>query len=76
MNLRKWAFFSLLRLRGQPVGEYYNNFLYKYQNGISPDVTRIRLIKLLKHCEQQVPYYSKIIKEFEDYLPEHPNWKK
>lgn len=63
MNWRKRFYFSLVGLRGQPLGKYYEEFVYEYQKGTSPDATQKQLIRLLRHCERNVPYYSKIIKK-------------
>lgn len=61
MNFRKWLYFFLVRLRGQPLGKNYARYLHEYRFGIPSDTTQILLTKLLDHCRQQVPYYSKIM---------------
>jgi len=63
MNIRKWLLFSLVGLRGQSLGKYYERYLYEFQTGIPPDTSQRSLLNLFQHCEQYVPYYSRIIKE-------------
>ena len=63
MNYRKWLLFSIFGIRGIRIGKYYNKYTYEFQNGIAPDTTRKLLAQLLQHCQQNVPYYSKIMDE-------------
>jgi phenylacetate-CoA ligase len=63
MNLRQELYFSLVNLRGQPLGRYYHRYLEQYQNGIPADTTRQSLARLLQHCEQAVPYYAEVIRQ-------------
>ncbi len=61
MNIRKWSFFSLFSLRGQPMGRYYHQFLKEERNGIPADTTKQLLTELLAHCEKHVPYYAELM---------------
>lgn len=62
MNLRESSYFTLTKLRGFALGKYYRRFCQEDQNGIPIDTTKKRLIRLLKHCKQSVPYYAEIMK--------------
>jgi phenylacetate-CoA ligase len=66
INFRKWLYFTLLQLRGHPAGALYNRYLKELQKGISADTTKSQLIRLLSHCKESVPYYSRIISEMGD----------
>ena len=72
MNLRKWLYFALVRLRGQPLGTYYEHLLREYRDGIPPDTTRKLLIQLLAHCRQSVPYYAEVMRDLGDSFYEDP----
>lgn len=72
MNLRKWLYFALVRLRGQPLGAYYERFLRENQNGIPPDTTSKLLTRLLLHCRQAVPYYAEVMRGMGDSFHDDP----
>jgi phenylacetate-CoA ligase len=63
MNLRQWLYFTLVGLRGQPLGSYYHRYLEEYQNGIAQDTTRQSLVQLFQHCAHAVPFYAAIIQK-------------
>jgi hypothetical protein len=63
MNFRKWLYFSLVGLRGQPLGKYYHKYLNEFQASIPPDTTQAMLMRLFQHCKQNVHYYSNIMKK-------------
>lgn len=65
MNLRKWLLFSLVSMRGQHLGEYYEKFLYEARTQVPKDTTYNSLINLFHHCEKNVPYYSRIMSGIE-----------
>jgi len=79
-SFRKWLYFTLLALRGQPLGAYYERFVREDQKGISPDTTKELLIRLLDHCQRSVPYYAEVMhragntyhKDPEEYLQRLP----
>jgi phenylacetate-CoA ligase len=72
MNFRKFLYFSLLRLRGQPEGSYYKRYLHETMNGIPPDTSKRLLVELLAYCRQSVPYYSEVIRDVGDTFYEDP----
>jgi phenylacetate-CoA ligase len=72
MNLRKWLYFTLVGLRGQPLGAYYNRFLREAENGIPADTTRRLLVQLLTHCRQSVPYYAQLMRDVGNAFHEDP----
>ena len=72
MNLRKAAYFGLLRLRGQALGSSYERILQEDREGIPPDTTRRALVSLLSHCKQNVPYYSRLMQAAGDSYREDP----
>ncbi len=72
MNFRKWMYFSLVRLRGQPLGMCYHQYLHEYNIGISPDLHKMLLIKLIEHCKHHVPYYARIIESMGDEFNNNP----
>ena len=61
MNLRQSLYFTLVRLRGQPLGMYYRRYLREEQHGIPADTIKRLLVQLLTHCQQSVPYYAEIM---------------
>jgi phenylacetate-CoA ligase len=62
MSVREDIYFFALRFgRGIKIGQYYDKIVLEDQNGIPPDTTNRLLIQLLTHCQQHVPFYSKII---------------
>jgi phenylacetate-CoA ligase len=64
VNIRKSIYFFLLKeFRGINAGDLYDQYWQEDQNGISPDTTKNLLIKLLKHCQEHVPYYARIMDE-------------
>lgn len=80
MNIRKWLLFSLVSLRGQALGKYYEQYLSEVETEIPRDATNKSLINLFRHCEESVPYYSSIIRNIDksynadpvDYLKNFP----
>jgi phenylacetate-CoA ligase len=72
MNLRKWLYFTLNRLRGEREGTYYERYVREDQDGILPDTTRKLLVQLLEHCQRSVPYYREIIARLGNSFHEDP----
>ncbi len=72
MNLRKAAYFWLLRLRGQALGSTYERFLQEDQEGIPPDTTRRSLVQLLSHSQRRVPYYAQAMRGLDDSYQDDP----
>jgi hypothetical protein len=72
MNLRQEAYFTLVGLRGQPLGHYYRRMVQEDQKGIPPDTTKKLLIQLLTHCRQSVPYYAEIMRNIGDSFQDDP----
>jgi phenylacetate-CoA ligase len=62
-NFRKWLYFTLVGLRGQPLGSYYEQFLQEDRNGIPSDISEKLLVKLFDHCERSVPYYAEVMRQ-------------
>lgn len=72
MNLRKAAYFTLLRLRGQELGANYKHFLRQDRDGIPPDTSQRLLVQLLTHCQQSVPYYTEVMRNVGGSFQEEP----
>jgi phenylacetate-CoA ligase len=60
-RIRKWLYFSMVGLRGQTLGFFYERFLREYQHGIPSDTSEKLLIQLFEHCRLSVPYYAEIM---------------
>ena len=73
MNIRKQTYFFLLRvIRGIQVGHYYDLYWREDQNGIPPHTTENYLEQMLTHCQKNVPYYAKLMKDLGDSYHEDP----
>jgi phenylacetate-CoA ligase len=72
MNLRRALYFTLFRLRGLPLGSWYERFLREECDGIPPDTTRRLLVRLLEHCERSVPYYADVMRRIGGSYHEDP----
>lgn len=72
MNIRKWLYFTLLRVRGERIGTHYDRYIREDRNGISTDTTRKQLIQMLEHCQKNVPYYREIINRLGNNFYEDP----
>jgi phenylacetate-CoA ligase len=72
MNVRKFAYFTLLTLRGQALGAHYKRYLREYRDGIPHDTTRKLLVQLLDHCKQSAPYYGEVMQRIGDSYREDP----
>ncbi|OGP57439.1 MAG: hypothetical protein A2162_08620 [Deltaproteobacteria bacterium RBG_13_52_11b] len=72
MNLRKVAYFSLSRLRGFPLSNYYERFLREERDRIPSDTSRKLLVRLLEHCKQSVPYYAKVMHNIGNFFCDDP----
>jgi len=62
-NFRKWLYFTLVGLRGQPLGSYYEHFLQEDRSGVPRDTTERLLVQLFDHCERSVPYYAEVMRQ-------------
>lgn len=71
-RLRETLYFLLFALRGYPIGSTYQQFHSQYRKGIPPDLLKNRLIKLLDHARNHVPYYAAIIGKMGDGFHENP----
>ncbi len=71
-NLRKWLYFVLFALRGQPVGDYYRRMLSEVRNGIPADTRTRALMQMLTHCQHHVPYYAQVMDRAGDAFEEDP----
>jgi phenylacetate-CoA ligase len=63
MNLRKSSYFALMNLRGFKLGAYYQRFWREDHEGIPSETTKTRLLRMLAHCKQFVPYYASIMRD-------------
>jgi phenylacetate-CoA ligase len=66
INLRGAVYFAYLGMRGSAIPRYYREYLDLDSRGPSPDMSRQFLARLLRHCREQVPYYSGILKDLPD----------
>ncbi len=57
MNLRQEIYFTLVALRGQPLGKYYRQIYNETKRGIAPDITKKLLVEMLDHCNNAFLYY-------------------
>ena len=71
-RLRKWAVFQIYKTRGQDIGKVFRILQSDVQNGIPPDTAKNRLIAMLDHSRNHVPYYRSIIRELGDSYREDP----
>ena len=71
-KLRKWLYFALMSLRGQPIGAHYQRYVHEDRHGIPPDTTRRQLIRLLSHCQQNVPSYAGLMRTLGGSFQEDP----
>jgi len=66
--LRKRIYFFILHaIRGLRSGYFYDLYWQEDQKGIPPDTTEKLLVRLLEHCQKNVPYYAGIMKEMGDF---------
>lgn len=72
MNWRAAAYLTLVGLRGQPLGANYYRYQEEDRKGIPAETTRGLLIKLLEHCQRNVPYYASIIAQQGDWYRDDP----
>ena len=70
--LRRWLYFTLVGLRGQPLGHYYRRYVREERDGIPADTTRRLLVQLLTHCKHSVPFYAEAMRRAGDSFEEHP----
>ncbi len=61
MNIRKTAYYGAHRLIGSSLGQVYEAYRRDDSTRVPLDTAERSLIKLLNHCEQNVPYYSNVI---------------
>lgn len=66
MNLRGWAYFAFIGLRGSRVPRYYREFLDRDARGPTPEAGLAALSGLLRHCKERVPHYAELLRD----LPE------
>lgn len=61
LNARKALYFGAHRVIGSSLGTVYEQYFNEDVQGVSQDVANQSLVKLLNHCERNVPYYSNAI---------------
>src|SRR5258705_7885117 len=61
MNWRKPAYLAYASLRGYRFPSLLRRYLAEYSVGIDPKTMPVALSRLLPHCQQQVPYYTKLL---------------
>lgn len=72
LNVRKFLYVTLFRLRGIEMAGHYQRFL-KASQLPDPSITvNPSLVSLLDYCKENVPYYSRIIKERGDSYKNDP----
>jgi len=71
-NPRKGLYFTLVGLRGQPLGRYYEQFVREEREGIPPHTTDQLLVRLLQHCQRHVPYYAGAMRSLGDSFHADP----
>ncbi len=69
---RRSLYYSLYAIKGVPVRKYYRQYVKEEKNGVSDESFKKDLINLLDHCNQFVPYYSKIIKKINKPYTDDP----
>ncbi|MEZ4673801.1 MAG: hypothetical protein R2932_06090 [Caldilineaceae bacterium] len=68
MNVRKSLYYGAHRVVGRSLGNRYEEYCRADELGVSTDATAQALVRLLDHCTDHVPYYAKMMANFEqDY---------
>lgn len=64
MNIREALYYSSHRLFvGSSIGNVYKQYYREDRQGVPRERTRRLLVNILRHCEQNVPYYADLIAE-------------
>jgi phenylacetate-CoA ligase len=72
MSIKKAAYYGAHRLIGSSLGQVYEAYLKEDSTELPLDTVERSLTKLLTHCEQNVPYYSAIMREIDDAYRQEP----
>lgn len=74
MNLKKHIYFTLNTLRGFRYPQIYRDVIKEEKSVIASHITRNRLVKILHHCQNSVPYYTKLMNDIgcEKLLEQNP----
>ncbi len=63
MNLRGWLYSKYSSFQGREYSVIFDKFSQEIHSGIHPEITQIKLKKILNHCQENVPYYTQIIEQ-------------
>ena len=72
MNTRKAAYYSAHRIIGSSLGKIYETYAEEDEKGRPWETVKPSLVKILNHCEQNVPYYSAVMREIGDAYRQEP----
>ncbi|AOY79369.2 hypothetical protein BJP36_04990 [Moorena producens JHB] len=61
MNLRGWLYSKYSALQGRGYSAIFDKLSQENSSGIHPETTQTNLIKILNHCQKNVPYYTQIM---------------
>src|SRR5436190_4435083 len=61
MNWRKPAYLAYASLRGYRFPLLLKQYVAEYKSGIRKETTTLALTRLLRHCQQMVPYYADLL---------------
>ncbi|NEO11007.1 MULTISPECIES: hypothetical protein [unclassified Moorena] len=61
MNLRGWLYSKYSSLQGREYYAIFDKLCQEITSGIHPETTQTNLIKIINHCQANVPYYTQIM---------------
>ncbi|EGJ32391.1 MULTISPECIES: phenylacetate--CoA ligase family protein [Moorena] len=67
MNFRGWLYSHYSSLQGRGYSAIFDKLSQEITSGIHPETTQTNLIKILKHCQKNVPYYTQIMAQIGNY---------
>ncbi len=65
MNWKKTAYLSYAALRGYRFPALLSSYRREYEGGGGYEVATRKLVELLRHCRQSVPYYARVMRDLE-----------
>ncbi|NEQ06747.1 MAG: phenylacetate--CoA ligase family protein [Moorea sp. SIO4E2] len=67
MNFRGWLYSHYSSLQGRGYSAIFDKLSQEITSGIHPETTQTNLIKILNHCQKNVPYYTQIMAQIGNY---------
>jgi phenylacetate-CoA ligase len=72
MNLRSSLYFQAHQLAGIPIGRQYRQLLQDEFSEQPDEIARQLLVKMLTHCQRNVPYYAARMNKLDDTYRDDP----